>query len=56
MQSYQEVPINILLCIAKPTLAYMHTLGNIGQPRTWLSEVLDRISAQRSASVLYHHY
>ena len=26
--------VNILLCIAQPTLAYVHTLGNIGLPRT----------------------
>ena len=48
--------VNILLCIAQPTLAYVHTLGNIGQPRAWLSEVLDRTSVQRSASVLHYHY
>ena len=50
------VSFNILLCIAQSTLAYVHTLGNIGQSRTWLSEVLDQTSAQHSASVLHHHY
>ena len=48
--------INILLCIAQPTLAYVHTLGNIGQPRACASKVLDRTSALRSASVLHRQY
>ena len=54
--TYVCIIVNILLFIVQPTLAYVHTLGNIGQPRTWLSEVLDQKSAQRSASVLHCHY
>ena len=54
--TFTNLLVDILLCIAQPTLAYVHTLGNIGQPRTWLSEVLDQTSAQHSASVLHRHY
>ena len=56
MNSHHDKSRLTSYCIAQPTLAYVHTLGNIGQPRTWLSEVLDQTSAQHSASVLHHHY